>query len=188
MGKIIVTTLVSTMILIVCSGANYTKVEEPLERVVETTQEVETVEFTQIEPITVVEQIVEPIVEPPKPFYYLTDEERSIVERIVMGESGGESYEGQVLVAQCLLNASLKDGIQPSEVRTKYKYAGWNNNPSESVKRAVSAVFDDGFKITEEPILYFYSPKNCYSGFHESQVFVVEVGGHRFFKEHKDWR
>ena len=120
------------------------------------------------------------------PKFILSDYERMVVEHMVMGEAGGESYEGQVLVAQCILNAALKDGILPSEVRVEYQYSGWKENPTESVKEAVSAVFDDGYQITAEPILYFYAPKRCKSGWHETQRFITEVGGHRFFAEWED--
>lgn len=116
-------------------------------------------------------------------YFYLSDYERSVVERVVMGEAGGETYEGQMLVAQCLLNACLKDDLQPSEARAQYKYAGWNNNPSKSVKRAVSEVFDKGYKVTDEFILYFYSTKYAEGKWHETQKFVCEVGNHRFFAE-----
>lgn len=100
-----------------------------------------------------------------------------------MGESGGESYEGQILVSQCLLNACLKEELQPSEIRKKYKYSGWNENPSKSVKKAVREVFDNSYKVTDEFILYFYAPKYCDGRWHETQRFVAEVGGHRFFTE-----
>lgn len=119
--------------------------------------------------------------------YELSDYERRVVECIVMGEAGGESWKGKALVAQCILNACLKDGITPSEVRAKYKYSGWNENPSEDVKTAVSSVFDDGNMITNEPILYFYAPKVVYSKWHESQCHVITEGGHKFFKEWEDW-
>ena len=115
--------------------------------------------------------------------YYLSDDERRVVECIVMGEAGGEPYEGQILVAQCILNACKKDGLKPSQVRREYKYSGWNSNPSKSVKNAVSAVFDDGYKATNEYILYFYAPKYAKGRWHETQKFVCEVGGHRFFAE-----
>ena len=115
--------------------------------------------------------------------FNLTDYERWVVECMVMGESGGEPYEGQMLIAQCILNACLKDNIQPSEVKTIYKYSGWKENPTKSVKKAVSSVFDLGEKIVDEPILYFYAPLLCQSKWHETQIFVVEFGGHRFFKE-----
>ena len=126
-------------------------------------------------------QAAEPVED--EPIFHLTEYERWIAECIVMGESGGESYEGQMAVAQCILNACLKDDIKPSEVRKKYKYSGWKENPTKSVKRAVLVVFDLGEKIVDEPILYFYAPSLCQSKWHETQIFVIELGGHRFFKE-----
>ena len=48
--------------------------------------------------------------------YPLTRGERDLVERVVMAESGGESYKGQMLVAQCILNACEIDCIRPAEV------------------------------------------------------------------------
>lgn len=44
----------------------------------------------------------------PKDRYSLSDNERRIVECIVMGEAGHQSYRGKVLVAQCILNACKK--------------------------------------------------------------------------------
>ena len=116
-----------------------------------------------------------------RPRYNLTDAERDLVERVVMAESGGESYKGQMLVAQCILNACEIDGIRPAKVIKKYVYAKGRPEPSESVKQAVSAVFDKGEQVTDEPIVYFYAPALVKSEFHESQRFAVEEGGHRFF-------
>ena len=113
--------------------------------------------------------------------YPLTREERDLVERVVMAESGGESYKGQMLVCQCILNACEIDGIRPAEVIRKYVYAKARPEPSDSVKQAVSAVFDEGEQVTDEPIVYFYAPALVRSEFHESQIFAIEEGGHRFF-------
>lgn len=132
------------------------------------------------------EEIIAEEVEEKEPILHLSDYERWVAECIVMGESGGESYNGQILVAQCLLNACLKDNLLPSEVQTKYKYSGWNDSPSDSVKNAVKAVFDDGYKVTNEFILYFYAPKYSQGKWHETQRFIIEVGGHRFFAEWED--
>lgn len=118
-----------------------------------------------------------------EPAFYLSDYERTVVECMVMGESGGESYEGQLLVAFCILNACLKDGIEPSKVREEYKYSGWNESPTDSIKNAVSEVFDNGYKPIDEYILYFYAPKYSKGKWHETQRFVIEEGGHRFFAE-----
>lgn len=118
-----------------------------------------------------------------RPRYNLTETERDLIERVVMAESGGESYEGQMLVAQCILNACEIDGIRPADVITKYVYAKSRPKPSDSVKRAVSAVFDEGEQVTDEKIVYFYAPALVRSEFHESQRFVLTEGNHKFFAE-----
>lgn len=128
-------------------------------------EEVETEEEEEVRPVA----------------YELSDYERHVVESMVMGEAEGESYTGKLLVAQCILNAAVKNDIPPSVVRTKYKYSGWNENPNDDVKNAVSEVFDYGYKVTEEPILYFYAPKYVYSAWHETQRHVITEGGHKFF-------
>lgn len=165
-------------------------IESPETTIIEATETTET-ETTEIEDSTTVEietdkevdTIIETNIKEDSTTFHLSDYERWVAECIVMGESGGEPYEGQILVAQCLLNACLKDGLQPSEVRIKYKYSGWKENPTSKVKDAVSKVFDEGYKVTEEFILYFYAPKYAKGTWHETQIFVIELGGHRFFKE-----
>ena len=121
------------------------------------------------------------VVKKNKRAFYLSDYERRIVECVVMGESGGESHKGQIMVAFCILNACLKDDLQPSEVRRIYKYSGWKENPSKSVKNAVSKVFDDGYKPVNDTPIYFYAPKHCDSSWHETQRYICTVGGHKFF-------
>lgn len=100
---------------------------------------------------------------------------------MVMGEANGESYDGKILVAQCIYNACVKDDLQPSQVREQYQYSGWNENPSKDVQEVVTAVFDYGYQLTDEPILYFYAPKYSSGGFHETQRYVLTEGGHKFF-------
>ena len=119
----------------------------------------------------------------PAVFFELTDEERTLIEQVVSAESRGEPYDGQVAVAQCILNACLKDNIRPAAVLKKYHYTTARVEPTGSVRRAVAAVFDRGEGVTDEPIIYFYNPNLCESEFHESQTFVIEIQNHRFFKE-----
>ena len=99
-------------------------------------------------------------VEPTEPAvrYPLTDAERDVVERVVMAEAGGESFEGQMLVAQCILNAAEKRGVDPSEAVVLYSYTKSRPDPTQRVKDAVAAVFDRGETVVDEPILYFYNP------------------------------
>lgn len=115
--------------------------------------------------------------------YQLSASERDTVERVVMAEAGGESFSGQMLVAQCILNAAEKEGAQPSEAVVIYSYTSSRPDPTQSVKDAVAAVFDRGEVAIDAPVMYFYSPALVTSDWHESQIFVAEVGGHRFFAE-----
>ena len=102
----------------------------------------------------------------PAPRYELTDMERELLESVVTAEAGGEPLEGQIAVAQCILNACEYKGIRPREA-----------------VEAVEAVFDEGQTVTDEPILFFYNPDRCSSDWHESQSYVMTICCHRFFKE-----
>ena len=126
-----------------------------------------------------------------EPVFDLSEEERWTTCCMVAGESKGESYEGQWAVAQCIYQACINDGLQPSEVRIEYKYSGWDenlefDNPElwTQIEEIVSRVFDYGEMYVEDEILWFYAPKwmkNGTSKWHESQRFVIEIGAHRFF-------
>lgn len=115
--------------------------------------------------------------------YALTVAERDTVERVVMAEAGAEPFEGQIAVAQCILNACELESKRPDEIVIKYQYTDKRPKPTDEVKAAVSAVFDDGETVTDAEILYFYAPALCESEWHESQTYVMTVGGHRFFEE-----
>lgn len=116
-------------------------------------------------------------------YYELTEEERDLVERVVMAEAGAEPYEGQMAVAQCILNASLLEDLRPTQVVNKYQYAEARPAPSDSVKEAVAAVFDEGEKVIDPEAIFFYAPARVASTWHESQTCVATIGGHKFFKE-----
>lgn len=122
------------------------------------------------------------------PVYPLSDYDRWYIECMVAGEAKGESSLGKMAVAQCILNAMLKDNLTPQEVRKVYKYSGWDEhleskNPKAyaEVKEAVWCVFDNGEVVTSENILWFYAPKYAEGKFHNTQNFVMEIGCHRFY-------
>ena len=75
------------------------------------------------------------------------------------------------------------EGVQPSEAVEIYSYTSNRPDPTQSVKDAVAAVFDRGEVAIDAPVMYFYNPALVTSAWHESQIFVAEVGGHRFFAE-----
>lgn len=160
----------------------------PGEQINEEKSELGTVSTTPIiEPLTP-PTIIELKADTPEPTpskrYPLTDEERAIVEAVVAAESASESFEGQVLVAQCILNSAEARDMRPDEiVLEKNQYATPRYDLSYMVVDAVSAVFDDGYTVTDEPIRFFYAPKYCNSAWHENSLtFVLSEGGHKFFK------
>lgn len=131
-------------------------------------------------------QITEDLtIETPEKRYSLTEEERAIVTAVVAAESGYESFEGQCLVAQCILNTCEARNMRPDDVVFEpLQYADPNYELAPLAEEAVAAVFDDGYTVTDEPVRFFYAPKYCDSRWHEEKLtFVIEVGGHRFFKE-----
>lgn len=118
------------------------------------------------------------------PRYALTVSERDIVERVVMAEAGGEGFDGQRLVAQCILNTAEAMDLRPDAVvLAPNQYASPAAEASQEVKEAVSAVFDDGDMVTDEPIRWFYNDKLVYSEWHEGKRFVMYFGNHKFFAE-----
>lgn len=89
-------------------------------------------------------------------------------------------------VAQCLYNACERDGWAHSveEILKQYSYTDPADWISESAVRAYDEVFCSGVTYTDVGnALYFYAPAYCESEWHESQRFVAEVGGVRFFED-----
>lgn len=129
----------------------------------------------------------------PEVYYPISEEDRYVIECIVAGESKYEPLLGKMAVAQCILNAMIRDNMTANEVRIQYQYSGWDENlkskdPEEwaEVCHAVWCVFDNGEKVTQENILWFYNPNKAAGKFHNTQKFVIEIGNHRFYSPWKD--
>lgn len=112
---------------------------------------------------------------------------------IVSGEAQGEPIEGKMAVAQCILNAMVKNEMRPLEIKNEYQYSGWNTelentNPDawREVTYAVSRVFDNHEFVSDNPILYFYAPERCVSNWHESLPHDQIISGHSFFYLEED--
>lgn len=113
----------------------------------------------------------------------LSSDDRKLLERLVMGEAGAEGYEGAALVAQCIRDTMVYKGYKSvAAVRKGCAYSGSiSKEPNSTVKKAVSLIFDDGGYAVKHKIFYFYAYKWCKSSWHETQPFVIQYGGHRFF-------
>lgn len=113
----------------------------------------------------------------------LTTNDRDLLEHLVMGEAGGQGMYGAALVAQAIRDTMVYKGYNSvADVRSGLKYsASINNSPNQDVLDAISFIFDQGGIAVKHKVYYFYAFKSSYSSWHESQHFVVEYGGHRFF-------
>ena len=115
--------------------------------------------------------------------YPLTDDERLEIAQVITAEAAGEPFAGKVAVAQCILQVCEDEGIRPPEALERYKYSTRRPEPTDEALEAVEAVFDFGHVATSEPIRYFYAPDLVESNWHESQVYVMTINNHKFFKE-----
>lgn len=119
---------------------------------------------------------------------YTDEEENADYEYIVrvLTTEGGYDYEVCLAVAQCLYNTCEKYDWEytPAQIIEMYQYAYPSNFISEEALTAYKEIFLDGVVCTEvEDATIFYAHEYCHSAYHESQIFITEINGVRFFKE-----
>lgn len=118
-----------------------------------------------------------------------TDKEIELLEKITQVEAGYESYEGQLAVANVILNR-VSDSRFPGSIRDVI-YSGKQfppahnglldkSKPNNSVKRAVRDALDG--KNNVKDAIYFYNPKYSKGGFWASLEVIETIGVHRFAK------
>lgn len=117
----------------------------------------------------------------PEPIY-LTDEDRYLIAKTVMREFGDGGYE-----ACCLQAQAFRDAMVFSQASAEYTYQYFQydayplvEEPNSECYDAVDFIFGGNMAVPHR-VLYMYSPEYVYSAWHESQTFVVEYNGIRFF-------
>lgn len=114
--------------------------------------------------------------------YKLTEEERIRVERAVMCEAGGEGETGQMMVAQCILDGTLRNNFNIAETIEYYDIMSTSySKVTDEVKKSVARVFDNGERVTEAKADLWYNPAITPSEWHEDQEYITTIGSHRFF-------
>lgn len=113
----------------------------------------------------------------------LSAEDRYILERLVMGESGNQGFIGAALVAQTIRDTMVYDGYSSVEqVRVACGYYGsLSKEPNQDVLDAVSYIFDQGGAAVQHQLRYFYAYKICSSPWHETQNHIVTYLDVKFF-------
>ena len=118
-------------------------------------------------------------------YWPLTDEERDLVERVVAAEARGESIEGQMAVAQVIMDRAATRNQSITKVCTApAQFAEpYQGEISEKTRDAVSFVFDKGERPFEL-VTHFYA-WNLIDPPHwtEDKEFVGRIGDHDFFAD-----
>lgn len=117
-----------------------------------------------------------------EPAFPLTAQERDLVERIVAAESRGESLEGQMAVAQVISCRAELWGKSITDVCTASgQFARpYTGTVSDTTKKAVRLVFDEGQYIIDGPVTHFYAHKICSPGWAKSKTVMAVIGSHTF--------
>ena len=117
----------------------------------------------------------------PEPIY-LTEDDRYLIAKTIMREFGDGGY-----MACCLQAQAFRDAMVLSKASAEYTYHYFQydayplvKEPSSECYEAVDYIFDGNMAVPHR-VLYMYAPEYVYSGWHESQTFVVEYNGIRFF-------
>ncbi len=110
----------------------------------------------------------------------LSSYDRAKLERLVMGEAGSTGFNGAALVAQAIRDTmNLCGSTSIDYIISEYKYYGSTaGEPNQTVKDAVSYIFDENGSAVQHRILCFYTGT---SAWHETQNFIVGYGTMRFF-------
>lgn len=121
--------------------------------------------------------------------YKLSKEERSYIEKIVMGEFG-ISYSGSVCIAQCIRDALVYGECDdPMDLRKSSAYGGmgyvgYQEYVNQDVKDAVSFVFDEGGSAVQHR-MYVMCTDEYYYGYpgnwHSTQNFIFQFENVLFF-------
>ena len=117
----------------------------------------------------------------PEPIY-LTDDDRYLIAKTVMREFGDGGYD-----ACCLQAQAFRDAMVFSQASAEYTYQYFQydayplvEEPSSECYEAVDFIFGGNMAVPHR-VLYMYAPEYVTSKWHESQTFVVEYNGIRFF-------
>ena len=110
----------------------------------------------------------------------LSSYDRAKLERLVMGEAGTMGFTGCALVAQSIRDAMNLSGTSSIDrIISEYQYFGSTSiEPNSDVLNAVSFIFDQNGSAVQHRVLCFYIG---YSSWHETQTFITEYDGVRFF-------
>lgn len=116
------------------------------------------------------------------PTIFLTDDDRELIAKTVMREFGDGGYTACCLQAQAFRDAMVYSHASAADTYHYFQYDAYPliEEPSSECYEAVDFIFGGNMAVPHR-VLCMYSPEYVYSAWHESQTFVVEYNGIRFF-------
>lgn len=120
-----------------------------------------------------------PIVEP------VVCQDTALLAQLVSAEARGETFEGQVAVANVVLNR-VRSPLFPNTVRGVIFQAGQfcaaaylPKVPTDSAWQAALAAMD-GFRVVGEDVLFFFNPQTAGCRWIRTREVATTIGRHRF--------
>ena len=112
----------------------------------------------------------------------LSDTEREMIAQVVMHEFGDGGYTACCLQAQAFRDAMIYCGGSVGYTYHSFQYDAYSlyKTPNQDCYDAVDYIFAGNMAVPHR-MLVMYSPSYSTSGWHESQEFVVEYNGVRYF-------
>ena len=112
--------------------------------------------------------------------YTLTPEERELVCRVVAAEARGENLQGQMAVAQVILDRAVLWDMPVTEVvSAPGQFAdSYQGVLSDEIRLAVANVFDGGMRVFADPVTHFAEGEPYWTAGKESRG---SVGRHEFW-------
>ena len=177
--------------LVLMGNIEPASLEEAMETVNARIQDLEAEEIAVEEPLTTAhteEEEEEPAADIScQSVFPCTEEERLVLQKIVMAEAGGEDIIGQIMVANVILNR-VKAGngtitevvFAPGQFSPVEMGTYWTAYPTESVIEAVDRALNG--EDYSDGALFFVSIYIDCSFFWTNATFVTEHGGHYFFR------
>lgn len=116
------------------------------------------------------------------PTIFLTDDDRELIAKTVMREFGDGGYTACCLQAQAFRDAMVYSHASAADTYHYFQYDAYPliAEPNQNSYDAVDYIFDGNMAVPHR-VLCMYAPAYCSSAWHESQPFVLEYGGVRFF-------
>lgn len=114
---------------------------------------------------------------------HLQDDDRVLAAKIIMNEFGDGGFEACCLQAQALRDAMIYSRSSLEQIYHFFQYDKYPllKIPNQDCYNAIDYIFESGELAVPHRVLVMYNPQHTKSDWHESQNFVIEYQGVRYF-------